>query len=231
MSRLLTKNTRKLSAILTVALAWGFGSVSQAQTFVQNFEAGTSMPATTFFTHDGISTATQIDSLADESLPGVVAFAGAGGGSVGSAAATLGLSSNGGVGGSQAGTLTLTNDGTTDFSFAGILQSVGFAPTVPTDFTVSADVLAPVGYPLALSIESPFGPTNNGFILNFLGDNTVESVLIVGTSFIGIPVGDNQEIIVDNLSLTPTTAGIPEPTSIAVLMSLGSIIAVRRRRT
>jgi len=240
--------------MLTVAIAFGFGAVAQSQTFSETFEAGTPLPATNFFIHDGISTATQADSLTAEGIPDFGAFAGAGGGSAGSAAATLGLSANGGVGGSQAASLTLTNDGTTTFAFAGAAQPVGFPLTVPTDFTVSADVLAPVGFPFSIRIESPFGPTNNGFELNFVGtgqfetisgvvgtdltpiqggtfDNSVDSIFVLASTFSGLPIGVDQEVLIDNLSVAPTNPGVPEPSSIAILLSLSSIIAVRRRRT
>jgi len=53
--------TKKTAAMFTVAIAFGFGAVCQAQTFFEDFEGGTTMPSTMFFTHDGVSTATQAD--------------------------------------------------------------------------------------------------------------------------------------------------------------------------
>jgi len=114
--------------------------------------------------------------------------------------------------------------------------------------------LAPVGYPLSLRIESPFGPTNNGFELNFVGTGAYQTIsgvigtdltpiaggtfdtnaianILVASTFDSIPFGANQEVFIDNFSVAPTSAAIPEPGSVAVLITMGSIFAVRRRRS
>lgn len=236
-------------SLFVIVVALGSGTETQAQSFFQDFEGGTPVPVTPFFTHDGSASAGQISNLAAGSIPTVQSFGGAGGGSIGSVVTALGLSANGGVGGSQAALLTLTNDGTTSFAFGGIVEFFGFALNTPTNFTVSADVLAPAGYPLELRVESPFGPSNNGFVLNFVGTGAYQTVggvvgtdltpipggtfdfnagssIVLASGFTGIPIGTNQEIFIDNLSI----AAIPEPSSAAILMSLGTIVAIGRRR-
>ena len=245
-------HSKRIATLLAVAVVLGSGTVTQAQSFIQDFEGGTPSPSTTFFTHDGSAVDGENSDLAAGNLPSVESFAGAQGGSPSSVIAALALSANGGVGGSQAAQLTLTHDGTTDISFGGIQEFFGFALNNPTDFTVSADVLAPAGYDLSLRVESPFGPTNNGFELTFTGTGAFETIsgvvgtdltpipggtfdfnaeasIVVATGVNGIPVGDNQQIFIDNLSIANTNA-IPEPSSGVVLMGLASIVAVGRRR-
>jgi len=240
--------------MLTVALVFGFGAVAHAQTVFEDFEGGTVMPATNFFVHDGMSL-NAFDDLSEEGLI-AVAFAGALGGSAGSADATLGLSATGGVGGSQAAVLTVSNDTTTTFAFAGVAQPISVAIANPANFTATVDVLAPVGYPLSFRVESTFGPLNNGFELNFVGTGAYQTVggvvgvdltpisggsfdftdsatsLIVANRVGGfggnIGIGTDQEIFIDNFSIAAT---VPEPSSLAVLLSLSTIFAVRRRRT
>ena len=226
------------------------GMISQAQT-TEDFEGGTVMPATTFFTHDGSGFLGPADSLTDEGLPDVSAFAGAGGGSMGSATATLGLDATGGVGGTQGVLLNLTNDGTTGFSFGGVQQSIGVVAN-PSLYTATADVLAPSGVPLSLRVESPFSGSNNGFELNFVGTGAFQTVGgVVGTDLTAIgggtfdpaapaqilvatqigssiPVG-STDIVVDNFSFTLTS--VPEPGSLALLAGLIPAIAMRRRRS
>lgn len=243
---------KKTVAVFAVSIALGFASVSHAKSIIQDFEGGNVSPATIFFNNDGTGGG---DSLAAEGLPDVTAFAGAGGGSAGDAVASLGLSANGGVGGSQAAVLTLTNSTETAFAFAGVTQSIGFAIGNPTDYQASVDVLAPAGVPLSLRVESTFGPTtNNGFSLNFVGTGAYETIggilgtdlvanaagafdvtdtntiIIVGSPIgIDVPVGVDQEIFIDNFSFK--AIAIPEPSALVILLSLGSIVAVRRRRS
>lgn len=243
---------KKTAAVLAVSIVLGFGAVSHAQSIIQDFEGGNAMLGTTFFTHDGSASSVGFDNLTPEGLPGVTAFAGSGGGSQGSADATFGLSATGGVGGSQAAELILFRDMATDFAFAGVAQPIGFAIAVPTNFIASVDVLAPAGLPLSLRVESSFGPTNNGFSLNFVGTGSYQTVSgIVGTDLVAnaagafdvtdtntsilvaspiggnVPVGVDQQIFIDNFSFSPIA--IPEPSALVVLMSLGTIVAVRRR--
>ena len=191
--------------------------------------------------------------MSPEGIFFLTSFVGAGGGSPGSASATFGLSANGGVGGSQAAHLTLTRGPATDFVFAGIAQGLGPVAN-PTNFTASVDVLAPAGFPLSLRIESDFMGVNDGFQLNFVGTGqyqtisgvvgtdltpipggafnpAVNSIIAVSTQFGGTaPVGVDQDIFVDNFSFVPTPETVPEPSALAVLLSLGAIVAVRRRK-
>ena len=171
------------------------------------------MPATTFFTHDGSGLSSAIDILAPEGIVGVSGFAGAGGGVPGDVAATLGLSATGGVDGSQAVVLTLSNTPATDFAFGGVSQFIGGAIAEPTDFIASVDVLAPVGVTLSLRVESPFGPTHNGFALNFVGTGAYETISgIVGT-------GAYQTISgVVGTDLTPIAGGTFDSTAIANIL-------------
>ena len=244
----------RASAMLAVAIAFGFGTFSQAQTVFQDFESGTVMPLTDFFVHDGSGFLGPGDDLNDEGLPGSTAFAGAGGGSAGSASASFGLTATGGVGGSQAAQITLFNDGTTGFAFAGVQEFIG-PVAVPTDFTVFADVLAPAGVPLSIRFESPFTSTNNGFELNFVGTGAFQTVGgEIGVDLTAIPGGtfdptgnanlliatqiggniavtaDPFDVIIDNFSFAPTTA-VPEPGSCALLAALLPMIAFRRRKS
>jgi len=118
------------AAVFTFSIALSLGAVSHAQTIFQDFEGGTVMPATTFFTHPGgVSgnggAVSALDSLGDEGIPGLSGFAGALGGGQGDTIASLGLSATGGVGGSQAALLTLTNSTSTVFAFGGVSQVIG----------------------------------------------------------------------------------------------------------
>ena len=251
MKRLLRETT---AAMLTVAIVFVFGAVSQAQTLTQDFEGGTVLPRTNFFVHDGTAFSSPPPSnLSPEGIFFLTSFVGAGGGSPGSASATFGLSATGGVGGSQAAHLTLTRDASTNFVFAGVAQGIGQVPN-PTDFTASVDVLAPAGFPLSLRIESDFMGVNDGFQLNFVGTGqyqtisgvvgtdltpipggafnpALNSIIAVSTQFNGTaPVGFGQDIFVDNFSFVPTPETVPEPSSFAVLLSLGAMVGVRRRR-
>ena len=242
----------RIQTLLAVAFVLGCGIDSQAQSFLQDFEGGTAVTATPFFTHDGSASDGVNSNLAAANLPTVESFAGASDGSPGSVVASLGVSANGGVDGSQAAQLLLTNDGTTSISFGGIVEFFNFPLSVPSDFTVSADVLAPAGYDLSLRVETPFGPSNNGFELTFVGTGSYQTIsgvvgtdlisipggtfdsdagasIVVASGFNGIPVGTDQEIFIDNLSVVRTNA-IPEPSSAVVLVSLASIVSVSRRR-
>ena len=58
----------KIAAVLGVSIALNFGAVS-AQSIFQDFEGGTALPATTFFTHDGSGFSSAIDSLTAEGIP------------------------------------------------------------------------------------------------------------------------------------------------------------------
>ena len=245
----------EFAASCAVLTTLTFASVGQSQIITQDFESGTVLPADTFFTHDGSGFFGPSDDLSAEGLPLVTAFAGAGGGSVGSASAALGLTATGGVGGSQAATLTLFDDGTTGFSFAGVQQEVG-AVGIPTDFSVFANVLAPVGVPLSLRLESPFTGANNGFEFNFVGTGAFQTVGgVVGTDLTSIgggafdpaatsnilvatqiggaiePTGGLFDVIVDNLSIAPTASAVPEPGSLALLAGLLPMFALRRRKS
>ena len=244
--------------MLAVAIAFGVGSFSQAEIIFQDFESGVVMPATDFFIHDGSGFLGPSDSLTAEGLPGSTAFAGASGGSAGSASATFGLSATGGVGGSQAAQITFFNDGTTNFAFGGVQELIG-SVAEPTDFSVFADVLAPAGVPLSLRLESPFTTTNNGFALNFVGTGAFQTVGgVVGTDLTAIPGGTFDpngvtnlliatpvntniavtatpfDVFIDNFtfaSTAPTTAAVPEPGSWALLAALLPMIALGRRKS
>ena len=244
--------TMKTSAVLAVAIAFSFGTFSDAQTIVQDFESGNVMAPTQFFVHDGSGFSQSFDDLVPEGLPDSTTFSGAGGGSAGSATASLGLSATGGVNGSQAAVLTLFNDGTTGFAFGGLQQFIGPVAN-PTNFSVFADVLAPAGAALSLRFESPFTSTNNGFELNFVGtgsyqtvggvlgtdltaiaggtfDPTAGSNLLVATQIGGsTPAIGEFDIFVDNFTFRPTS--VPEPGSVALLAGLLPMIAFRRRRS
>ena len=60
--------TKIAAAVLGVSVALNFGAVS-AQSIFQDFEGGTALPATTFFTHDGSGFSSAIDSLTAEGIP------------------------------------------------------------------------------------------------------------------------------------------------------------------
>ena len=243
--------------MLAVAIAFGFGSFSEAEIIFQDFESGVVMPATDFFIHNGSGFLGPGDDLTAEGLSGSTAFAGAGGGSAGSASATFGLSATGGVGGSQAAQITFFNDGTTNFAFGGVQEFIG-PVAVPTDFSVFADVLAPAGVPLSIRFESPFTSTNNGFALNFVGTGAFQTVGgVIGTDLTAIPGGTFDpngganlliaspvntniavtaapfDVFIDNFSFAPTppTAAVPEPGSCALLAALLPLIALRRRKS
>lgn len=249
------------AAAFTFSIALGLGAVSHAQTIFQDFEGGTVMPATTFFAHPGGVAVgggplSGFDNLNNEGISGVAGFAGALGGDQGATIASLGLSATGGVGGSQAALLTLTNNTSTIFAFGGISQDIGFPISNPTGFIASVDVLAPAGFQLALRVESAFGAVNNGFTLDFVGTGSYETISgIVGTDLVAnatgafdfadpnpaiivatrtggtIPFGVNQEVFIDNLSLTPVAAAVPEPDALLALIGLGGIFATGRRRS
>ena len=248
--------TMRTAALLPLVVALGLSTPCSAQSLVETFEGGTVLPPTTFFTHDGSAfSQNPLDVLDSEGLPNVGAFAGAGGGSVGSAVTSFGLSATGGVGGSQAAQLTFTNEATNFFAFGGVVLPIG-AVANPTNFTASVDVLAPVGFPLSLRVESPFNNGQNfGFELNFVGTGQFETISgVVGTDLTPIPggpfdasssfatilvanqiganlaVGTDQEVFIDNFSFAPTQS-VPEPGALAFLMIAGGLLAVGRRRT
>jgi len=55
------------------------------------------------------------------------------------------------------------------------------------------------------------------------------TAIIVGNQVnTDVAVGLDQQFFIDNFSLTPVST-VPEPSSLLVLMSLGTIVAVRRR--
>ena len=247
--------TTKAAAMLTFAAVIGFGAISHAQNVTQDFEGGTVMTTAPFFVHDGSGFLGTGDDLTAEGLPGSTAFAGAGGGVAGSASSTFGLSATGGVGGSQAVQFTLFNDGQPGFVFGGVQEFVGVVAN-PGAFTASVDVNAPAGVPLSLRLESPFGPSNNGFELNFVGTGAFQTITgvpgvnltpIAGGTFdatapsnilVATQIGGNAavsaepiDIFIDNFSFVPTPEVIPEPSSLALLFGLGSVVAVRRRRS